>query len=67
VSVTTLDHPAAPLVFESRPAPPIALDVARVRMDVGDEPFVFFRDPDTGRGRVLYRRLDGHYGLVTAA
>jgi len=67
VSAETPDHPAAPLVFESRPAPLIALGVARVRMDVGDEPFVFFCDPDTGRGCVLYRRLDGHYGLVTAA
>lgn len=67
VTAGTPEHPAAPLVVESRPAPQIALEVARERMDVGDEPFVFFRDPATGRGSVLYRRLDGHYGLVAPA
>ena len=40
-----------------------ALDV----LDAGLEPFVFHRDPDTGRTRVLYRRYDGHYGLITPA
>ena len=33
----------------------------------GGEPFVFYLDPETGRGRVLYIRYDGHYGLITAA
>ncbi|GAA1401832.1 HPF/RaiA family ribosome-associated protein [Kitasatospora putterlickiae] len=28
-------------------------------------PFVFHTDPGDGRGRVLYRRYDGHYGLIT--
>ncbi|MET8701199.1 sigma 54 modulation/S30EA ribosomal C-terminal domain-containing protein [Kitasatospora sp. NPDC004723] len=28
-------------------------------------PFVFHADPGDGRGRVLYRRYDGHYGLIT--
>ena len=26
--------------------------------------WVFFRDADSGRGHVLYRRYDGHYGLI---
>jgi hypothetical protein len=30
-------------------------------------PFVFFRDPTTGRGSVLYHRYDGHYGLLVPA
>ena len=34
-------------------------------LDLGDLPFVFFVDPETRRGQVLYRRYDGHYGLVT--
>lgn len=34
-------------------------------LDEGDAPFVFFVDPGTGRGNVLYRRYDGHYGLIT--
>jgi len=34
------------------------------RLNLGDEPYVYFLDPDDGRGRVLYRRYDGHYGLI---
>ena len=34
---------------------------------MSDEPFLLFRNADTGRGNVLYRRYDGHYGLVTPA
>jgi ribosome-associated translation inhibitor RaiA len=40
------------------------LDAARELLDEGDLPFVFFVDPHTNRGRVLYRRYDGHYGLI---
>jgi len=29
--------------------------------------YLFFTDPDTGCGRVLYRRYDGHLGLITPA
>jgi hypothetical protein len=36
-------------------------------LDLGDEPFVFFLDDATGRGRVVYRRFDGHYGLIVPA
>ncbi len=50
------------------PAPP-RLDeaAARHRLDAGGEPFVFFMDAETGHAAVLYRRYDGHYGLITAA
>jgi hypothetical protein len=63
-------EPAAPLAvvpvtLDDRSAPSLGLAAARERLDVGVEPWVFFEDPDTGRGRVLYRRYDGHYGLVT--
>jgi hypothetical protein len=30
-------------------------------------PYLFFADPGTGRGRVLYRRYDGHLGLIAPA
>ena len=40
---------------------------ARARLELSGEPFVFYLDPDTGRGQVLYLRYDGHYGLITAA
>lgn len=32
-----------------------------------DAPFVFFTDPASGRGAVVYRRSDGRYGLLTPA
>ena len=28
------------------------------------ERFVFFENATTGRGNVIYRRYDGHYGLI---
>jgi hypothetical protein len=34
------------------------------RLNAGSDPFVFFENYDTGRGNVLYRRYDGHYGLI---
>jgi len=36
------------------------------RLDLGGEPFVFFVDAGSGDARVVYRRYDGHYGLITA-
>lgn len=40
---------------------------AVAHLDVAGEPFVFYLDPDARRGRVLYLRYDGHYGLITGA
>jgi ribosome-associated translation inhibitor RaiA len=58
--------PCASVVeLDPRPAPTESLDTAREILDGGDEPWVFFTDRDSGRGHVLYRRLDGHYGLIT--
>jgi ribosomal subunit interface protein len=47
------------------PAPDLTLAEATERLDVGHEPTVFFVDADAGRGQVVYRRYDGHYGLIT--
>jgi ribosome-associated translation inhibitor RaiA len=44
-----------------------ALEDAIAILDLGDEPFVFFLDEQTGDGNVVYRRYDGHYGLITPA
>jgi ribosomal subunit interface protein len=46
-------------------APVLRLDEAEERLDIGHEPFVFFVDADSARGNVVYRRFDGHYGLIT--
>lgn len=43
------------------------LEAATSLLDLGNEPFVFFLDEETGEGRVIYRRYDGHYGLITPA
>lgn len=56
----------SPVVLEG-PAPVMTEAEAVARLDVGLEPFVFALDPASGRGRVLYRRYDGHYGLITPA
>jgi ribosome-associated translation inhibitor RaiA len=57
---------AAPIVASETPAPPLDLDEAVERLNTGDERRLFFADTSNGHGEVLYRRYDGHYGLVTA-
>lgn len=49
------------------PAPELTAEQAGDRLDSSNEPFVFYRDTDTDRGCVLYRRYDGHYGLIEPA
>ncbi|MCX4092449.1 sigma 54 modulation/S30EA ribosomal C-terminal domain-containing protein [Nocardia sp. alder85J] len=48
-------------------APVLSEAAAIARLELSGRPFVFFIDPDSGRGRLLYHRYDGHYGLLTAA
>jgi ribosome-associated translation inhibitor RaiA len=45
--------------------PELSVPEALARMNAGGQRFVFFRDARTGRGSVVYRRYDGHYGLIT--
>ncbi len=47
-------------------APAMDLVTALRLLDETDDPKVFFVDTGTGRGRVVYRRYDGHYGTVGA-
>jgi RNA polymerase-binding transcription factor DksA/ribosome-associated translation inhibitor RaiA len=53
--------------LEPGAAPELALEEALEWLNVADEPFVFFRARETGRASVVYRRYDGHYGLITPA
>jgi ribosome-associated translation inhibitor RaiA len=48
-------------------AEPLSVEDAMERLEASGEAFAFFRDLGTGRGRVLYHRYDGHYGLVEPA
>lgn len=45
-------------------APVITAADAISRLNMSDMTFIFFRDVDRGRSSVLYRRYDGHYGLL---
>ncbi len=47
------------------PAPELTLEAAIERLDAGAEHVVFFTTGPSSRGAVLYRRYDGHYGLIT--
>lgn len=60
-----LNPTCVPIERSTTPVPTLALDEAIERLDAGHEPHVFFLDPTSGRGQVLYRRYDGHYGLIT--
>ena len=52
----------------AEPPPPRMTEAeARARLEADQEPFVFYVDADTGEGRVLYHRFDGHYGLIRLA
>lgn len=50
--------------IERGPAPAMLLEEATERLDLSGDPFVFFTDPQTRRGQLLYVRYDGHYGLI---
>ncbi len=56
-----------PVVIDPTPPPELTTDEAVEALDVSGAPFVFYLDRDAGRGRVVYRRLDGHYGVVRPA
>ena len=69
-----LDRPepvtAVPLTVSDRPAPRLTLPDAIDRLNLTDRPFIFFADATDAtdvRGRLLYHRHDGHYGLITPA
>ncbi|MDH3752934.1 MAG: HPF/RaiA family ribosome-associated protein [Acidimicrobiia bacterium] len=46
--------------------PHLTLTEAKEHLEAGGGHFLFHMSGDPARGRVLYRRYDGHYGLVTA-
>jgi ribosome-associated translation inhibitor RaiA len=48
----------------SRYSEPLTLEKARTEMDMLGHRFLYFIDAEDGRGKVLYLRHDGDYGLV---
>jgi Sigma 54 modulation/S30EA ribosomal protein C terminus len=55
------------VMMSEQPAPLLSTGEAVERLNLTGLPFVFYLDADHVRGRVLYRRYDGHYGLITPA
>lgn len=43
---------------------PMSLDEAVMQMDLIDQDFLVYRDSDSQRVHVLYRRRDGNFGLI---
>ena len=49
------------------PAPGLTVAEATARLEAAGQSFLFFVNPETGRGNLLYHRYDGHYGLIEPA
>ncbi|MFE6865771.1 sigma 54 modulation/S30EA ribosomal C-terminal domain-containing protein [Kitasatospora sp. NPDC057692] len=64
-SAVRLGGAGLPLTESPHPAPRLEPAEAARQLWLTCWPFVFHADPGDGRGRVLYRRYDGHYGLIT--
>lgn len=69
--ISRIDGNAAPTTASVRvmvdpwKAPRLSLQEAADTLDATGSAFLFFADQASGRGNVLYRRHDGHYGLLT--
>jgi putative sigma-54 modulation protein len=58
----------SPRVIRSRPTlrKPLSLEDAIALLDGSGQPFLMFKDAHSGETQLLYRRDDGHYGLMEA-
>jgi ribosome-associated translation inhibitor RaiA len=56
---------AVQLAVSQHAAPVLELAEAVERISASGERFVFFENAASRRGNVIYRRYDGHYGLLT--
>ena len=57
----------APRIVESRHVPvlPMTVEEAALQLEAAGEDFIVFREADSDKVNVLYRRRDRTYGLVT--
>jgi hypothetical protein len=60
------DMRSVPLTIDAYPVRELTPFHAMAALNSTELPFMFFRNIATGRGTVLYRRLDGHYGTIGA-
>jgi ribosome-associated translation inhibitor RaiA len=63
----SLTDTAAPIVHSDQRPPSATTAEAVELLELSGVRRVFFLHPDDGRGRVLYHRYDGHYGLIEPA
>jgi ribosome-associated translation inhibitor RaiA len=63
----SLTDTAAPIAHSEQRPPTATTEEAVDLLELGGLRHLFFLDPDDGRGRVLYHRYDGHYGLIEPA
>lgn len=63
---STTDGPE-PLTINPRPAPVVTETQAAARVCEYGLPFLFYTDPNSGRGHVMYRRYDADLTLITPA
>lgn len=57
--------PPVRLIVNSRPTPTLTEAAAVRRVSEHGLRLLFFTEPGSGRGRLLYRRYDGNLGLIT--
>lgn len=74
VQVPTPEEPAAPAELASRVirtneflAQPMRVEEAVMQMDLMNNDFLVFMNADSNEVNVVYRRKDGHYGLIEAS
>jgi hypothetical protein len=53
------------VAFDDRPVSVLRTTEAIALLDNSGERFELFENPRSGRRNVVYRRYDGHYGLIT--
>jgi ribosome-associated translation inhibitor RaiA len=66
-STCSLAETAAAIEHSTTRPPTMTTGDAVEELELAGVRYVFFVDPDDGRGRVLYHRYDGHYGLIVPA
>jgi putative sigma-54 modulation protein len=64
ISQTAPEQPSRVVQTESMQARPLTVDDAILQLDLSHSEFLVFRNSDTGAVSVVYRRRDGHYGLI---
>jgi ribosome-associated translation inhibitor RaiA len=59
-----LDDVVAPIELSTAVVPSMTEAEARESLDASGRRWLFHLDADSGRGRIMYRRFDGNYGLI---